>query len=143
MRCKLFAMREEFKNGDAPLMIATIGTVQTGLNLACASRAVFAVRGWGHVAEDQALHRLLRPQQTRHVVAEFIELEGSLDTYKAQMVEMKGRSATAVVDDQPLELDDRDFIHLDAIIDRFVADIAELRGQQSIEFREAVKAAAA
>ena len=47
------------------------------------------------------------------------------------------------MDDQPLELDDRDFIHLDAIIDRFVADIAELRGQQSIEFREAVKAAAA
>jgi hypothetical protein len=133
-----------FRQGAVPVMVATLGVSQTGLNLHCADRAVFACHDWSWKTISQAMGRLLRPQQTQHVVFDFFSLPGSLDDYQRQMVAMKRDTTGAVVDGLSPEMEDVDFIHLDQVIDTFVEDLAKSRGlQHGYELRERLKERAA
>ena len=134
-RTRIDELVEKFRNGDVPVMVATLGVTQTGLNLYCADRALFACCDWSWKTIAQAMGRLLRPQQTREVLFEFFTLPGSLDTYQQQMVQMKRDSAQATVDLLEPEMEDVEFLHLDQVIDGFVADLAQRKGLASYELR--------
>jgi len=140
---RTLAMNTRFRRGDAPVMVATLGVTQTGLNLYCADRCLFACLDWTWKTVAQAMARLLRPQQTRHVVFEMFTLAGSLDSYQAQMIAHKKDATDATVDFITPELDGSEFLHLDAFIDRFVEDLATRSAMKPYEYREFLKAAAA
>lgn len=133
------ALDDRFRHGDTPVMVATLGVTQTGLNLYCADRALFACGDWSWKTIAQAKARLLRPQQTRHVVFEFFRLPGSLDEYQHQLTTMKADAAGAVVDLLEPEMEDVEFLHMDQIIDAFVANLATRTGMVGWEFRQSLK----
>lgn len=134
-------MNQRFRFGPDPVMVATIGTIQNGLNIWQADRGLFASRFWTDTAEEQGQRRLLRPQQTRPVHFEFVHLAGSIDHYQAQMTGMKGSSARAAIDFLTPELEDQEFVHLDMILSRFVSDLADRAGINPATYREALRAA--
>ena len=115
------ALDERFRFGDAPVLLATKGVLQTGYNLHQANRVLFYDRSWTPKVEQQAAARALRPQQTRRVEIEFLHLAGSIDEYQSQMVEFKADSMKAGLDfgdDDP----EREFVHIETILGRFVED---------------------
>ena len=134
-------MNQRFRHGDAPVLVASIQTIQNGLNIWQANRGLFAARSWTHTAEEQAMRRLLRPQQTRPVHFELVQLAGSIDCYQAQLTQMKGESAAVAIDFLTPENDDQEFVHLDMILDRFVGALAEGAGINPQMYREALRAA--
>lgn len=136
-------MNTRFRRGPAPVMVATIGVCQTGLNIFCASRALYLCRTWQAKDIMQTMGRLLRPQQTARVVFEFWTLKGSLDPYMRQMTLHKQDAANATIDLLTPELEDEEFVHLDAYIDRFVADLAARRNVTPADMRRQIKEAAA
>ncbi|UJJ60405.1 DEAD/DEAH box helicase [Rhodanobacter denitrificans] len=136
------ALGDDFRRGDIACMVATLGVVQTGLNIPEASRGIFAARSWTTKTEQQARYRMLRPQQTRHALFETLELPGSLDTYQAMMLDFKADATGAVVDFLAPQKGDEEFAHLDTIIERFVQGLSAMRGQTSHEFRQRLKHAA-
>ncbi len=117
------ALNREFRRGAAPVLLVSIGAGQTGLNLPQASRALFVSYDWSASAVAQCLGRLLRPQQTEHVEAVFLELEGSINVYQRQMAEFKKDAAAVGLDDQESQLDEVEFLHLDTLLGRFVKDL--------------------
>lgn len=136
------ALGDDFRRGDVACMVATLGVVQTGLNIPEASRGIFAARSWTTKTEQQARYRMLRPQQTRHALFETLELPGSLDTYQAMMLDFKADATGAAVDFLAPQKGDEEFAHLDTIIERFVQGLSAIRGQTSHEFRQRLKHAA-
>lgn len=136
------ALADDFRRGRAECMVATLGVVQTGLNIPEASRGIFAARSWTTKTEHQARYRMLRPQQTRRAVFETLELPGSLDTYQAMMLEFKADALGAAVDFLTPQKGDQEFTHLDTIIERFVQGLSAMRGQTAHEFRTRLKNAA-
>jgi SNF2 family DNA or RNA helicase len=114
------ALNREFRHGPAPVLLVSIGAGQTGLNLPQASRALFLSYDWSAKATFQCLGRLLRPQQTEHVEAVYLELEGSINAYQRQMIEFKTDAAAVGLDDQDSQLDDVEFVHVDTLLGRFV-----------------------
>jgi hypothetical protein len=133
------ALNERFRRGPAPVLVATLGCTQTGLNLHQASRALLVARDWTVKTMRQAMGRLLRPQQTKHVVFEFFTLVGSLDSYQRQMNAHKADATDATLDFLTPELEDEDFLHLDAFIDQFVEELATRAQMKPYEYREQVK----
>lgn len=129
-------MDRRFRFGDCPVMLATLGVTQAGLNIWQADRAVFYNRSWSAKTEAQALARLLRPQQYRDVEAEFLMLPGGIDTYQAQMVAAKADTLQAGLDWGVPELDDVEFLHLDTLIGRFTERYAEGLGVERHELRK-------
>ncbi len=112
-----------FRYGDVPVLLASTGACQTGYNLHQADRVLVYDRDWTPKTEQQACARVLRPQQQRDVEIEFLHLEGSIDSYQAQMVEHKAGAVRAGLDEGDDTCDASDFLHLDTILGRFVADI--------------------
>jgi hypothetical protein len=135
------ALRDDFRLGEAPVLVATLGTSETGLNIPEADRIVFYVRDWTAKTERQAKARVLRPQQKRPVHVEYLCLPGSLDIYMAQMVAFKGNAADAGLDWASPEFDDEEFIHLDSILGRYCEAVAALLGCKAGELRERLAAA--
>lgn len=132
-------MDERFRfSNQSPWMLATLGCAQTGLNLWQADTAVFYNRSWSAKTEDQALARLLRPQQTRDVTAEYWHLPGSIDTYQAQMVAAKSDAIRSGIDWATPELADTEFVHLDTLLGRFVEDLAGKMGVKRHKLRSVV-----
>lgn len=136
------ALADDFRRGDIACMVATVGVVQTGLNIPEASRGIFAARSWTTKTEQQARYRMLRPQQTRRAVFETLELPGSLDTYQAMMLDFKADATAAAVDFLMPKKGHEEFAHLDTIIERFVRGLSDMRGQKIHEFRTELKNAA-
>lgn len=133
---------QRFRYGDAPVLFATVGTMQAGWDIFQATRALFVDRSWAAKIEDQAARRLLRPQQTKPVTLEFFHLEGSIDMYQAQMVEWKANAADSGLDWAAPMDDDISFLHMDHIIEAFVSDLAKMHGMKRHDFREMIKEAA-
>lgn len=131
-------MDDRFRFGDCPWMLATLGCAQAGLNLWAADWALFYNRSWSAKTEDQALARLLRPQQTRDVTGEFLHLPGSIDDYQGQMVASKGDAIRAGLDWATPELDDVEFAHIDTLLGRFCEDIASQLGVKRHLLRETI-----
>jgi len=132
-------LNERFRFGGAPVLLASYGVAQAGLNLPQASRIVLISRTWEAKTERQAVARVLRPQQKRNVVIERIHLPGAIDVYQDQCVRWKADAADAGLDWATPETDGEEFAHLDHILGQFVKDLAELRGLDPALFREAVK----
>lgn len=107
-----------------------------------ASAAILVDRSWTSKQEDQAMYRLLRPQQTKRCQFELLELPGSLDTYQAMMVAFKRDTARAAIDLSNPELADASFVHMDELITGFVENLANLAGTTARGLRETLKHAA-
>lgn len=132
---------DEFRFGSAPVLSANILITQNGLNIYQADRALYGCRSWSSSREEQGLARLLRPQQLREVQAEFFHLKGSVDVYQAQMCAMKHDTATAALDFLTPEYEDVEFLHMDAMLDSFVRDLADRAGIDPYKYREVLRAA--
>lgn len=131
------ALRDEFRLGQADVLVATVGVSATGLNIPEADRVLFLCRSWTSTQERQARARVLRPQQKREVLVEYLQLEGSIDEYQAQMVAHKGESADAGLDWVAPTLAGEDFLHMDTLLYRFVEALIGKKGRGR-EFREAL-----
>lgn len=140
IKTRTLEIDQRFREGDCPILLASLGVTQKGLNLYQADRAIFHDRDWLHTVEDQALHRLLRPQQAREVEAEYLHLPGGIDAYQAQMVAFKKESSSSGLDWATPELDDVEFLHLETILGKFCHDLAKLRGVEARDLREVLAA---
>lgn len=136
------ALNEEFRFGDTPILLASVGVTQAGLNLYQADRVIFFDRDWAWKTEYQAMRRVLRPQQKRDVVVYYLHLAGGIDDYQGQMVDHKRDAMNAGLDWATPELDDVAFLHLDTLLGEFVNNLAELHGMCTNDFRAAIKACA-
>lgn len=129
-----------FREGDAPVLIATKECAQAGYNIPQANYVLFADRNWVSRVEKQALYRVLRGEQTQHVEAEFVHLEGSIDEYMGQVVDMKADTIGACIDFLTPELQGLEFKHIDAILDNFIEKLAAREGfKHGFEFRRLIK----
>jgi hypothetical protein len=117
-----------FRHGDVPVLLASTGACQTGYNIHQADRVIVYDRDWTPKTEQQACARVLRPQQRRAVKIEYLHLEGSIDTYQAQMVQHKAGAVRAGLDEGEDDCHPDDFLHLDTILGRFVEDVAQRLG---------------
>lgn len=133
-------LNDRFRFGDCPIMVATLGVTQTGLNLYQASHAIFGCYGWSNSTIRQAMARLLRPQQTARVQFEFMAIEGSIDTYQRQACDWKGDASDAALDFLTPAYADAEYRHMDRILDDFVSATAKQYSMTSREFREALAA---
>jgi hypothetical protein len=131
-----------WRYGSAPILLASTGTMQAGWDLYQGSKVIFANRSWSSREEDQAIRRLLRPQQTRDVEAWRVHLQGSIDCYQDQMVAWKASSAESGLDWGEPQSDDVPFLHLDTILGKFVEDLANLRGMKYLDLKDQLKKAA-
>jgi len=129
-----------FRYENIPVMLATLGVSQKGLNLWQADRVIMYGRSWGAKDESQAIARLLRPQQIHRVIVEYLHMEGSIDEYQHQMVKFKQETHDVGLDWGSPSLDDVEFLHLDTILGRFIDDIAKLKGCKPHEIRERLAA---
>ena len=130
---RIKALDKGFRFGDAPILLATKGVLQTGYNIHQADRVLLYDRSWTPKTEQQACARVLRPQQERQVVIEYLHLEGSIDTYQAQMVECKAEAMKAGLDFGE-EDPSRDFLHIETILGRFADDFEKRFGLKLDEF---------
>ena len=131
-----------FREGSAGVLLASYGCAQAGLDLYQADRAILASRDWAARTEDQAIRRLLRPQQQKEVVVRRVHLRGSIDEYQDQLCKWKETAAASGIDwGEPMP-DDVEFQHLDTLLGMFIEDLAGLRGMKGHELRDALKEAA-
>lgn len=126
-------LNERFRWGPAPVLLASLGVTETGLNLWQANRALYYSRAWTYKAEHQSLHRLLRPQQERQVIKEAVHLPGSIDDYMAQVVAFKRESFHTGLDWATPKHDGVQFQHLDSILYAFCKRVMEARGFDRID----------
>jgi len=126
---RINALDDRFRFGTAPVLLATKGVLQTGYNIYQADRVLFYDRSWTPKVEQQAAARVLRPQQKRPVEIEYLHLEGSIDSYQAQMVAFKAETMKAGLDfgdEDPT----RDFVHIETILGKFVEEFESTVGQK-------------
>lgn len=121
-------MSERFRDGDVPVLLGSRRCLQQGYNLYQADRACFYDRAWLATEEEQALARMLRPQQKSQVLAQFFHLEGSIDEYQAQMVGFKSAAMAAGLDYGDPAGCEGDFLHLETILARFLDDFGARYG---------------
>jgi len=133
---RMRALDNRFRFGPAPVLAASLGVTQKGLNIPQADRIIMLNRSWTAKVEEQAIDRVLRPQQKRDVEIEFVHLAGGIDEYQAQMVAHKADSAAAGLDYLEPEYTDVDFLHLDTILGRFCEQLAELHGCNRMDLKE-------
>jgi hypothetical protein len=121
------ALDKRFRDGKAQVLAATKGCLQTGYNLACASRVLHVDGEWTPSVVQQADARVLRPQQRHDVEIRYLDLRGSIDDYQRQMVNQKGLTMSAGLDYGAGPGPDAEFKHIDHILGQFVKDFAELK----------------
>lgn len=108
----------EFRFGDAPILLSSwVG--QRGLNLEQANRVIMYSRHWSGDTEEQAIARVIRPDQTKQVYVEYLELDGSIDEYMAQVVEWKIAAADAGLDFGDAITNAEEFMHMDNVLEAF------------------------
>lgn len=130
---------QRFRYDDTNVMLASFGVTRAGLDLYQARHAIFASRLWSESQEDQAIYRLLRPQQTEEVVIERPHLRGSIDIYQDQLVSWKASAASAGLDWATPKGDDEEFLHIDQVLGEFVENLAAMHHMKTHEFREWMK----
>jgi SNF2 family DNA or RNA helicase len=121
------ALDKCFREGKAQVLCATKGCLQTGYNLAVASRVLHTDGEWTPSVVQQADARVLRPQQRRDVEIHYLDLRGSIDDYQRQMVEQKCLTMAAGLDYGAGPKPDAEFKHIDVILGQFVTDFANLK----------------
>jgi hypothetical protein len=129
-------MKMRFRRGQTPVLLATLGVAETGLNLHEASRVVFLGRAWTPRSESQAAARVLRPQQQQDVEIHHFEVCGSIDQYQRQMIEMKAAAAADGIDWAETQRMDIPFDHWETMLHRFIKGLETLENK-SKEIRHA------
>lgn len=134
-------LREEFREGASPVLLASFGVARRGLNIPEADRVILFNRLWSAREESQAIHRALRPGQTKTVVVERLHLAGSIDLYQDQMCAHKADAARAGLDYAAPAMAEASFDHLDTILGRFCESLSEMRGIGRHELKGVLRAA--
>jgi hypothetical protein len=120
----------EFRFGDAPILLSSwVG--QRGLNLEQANRVIMYSRHWSGDTEEQAIARVIRPDQTKQVYVEYLELDGSIDEYMAQVVEWKIAAADAGLDFGDATTNAEEFMHLDNVLEAFCRKTLEISSYEA------------
>lgn len=117
------ALYREFRDGPVNLLLCSNGCMQTGYNLPQVSAIIATDRAWTPKIEKQRNARALRPQQKQTVLIDVLHLEGSIDEYQGQMCDMKAASMLAGLDYGADDEDEKDFVHMDHILGRFVEEL--------------------
>ena len=87
---------EQFKTGQADLLVGTLGTISEGLTLTQADTCIFVERSWRPSTNEQAMRRLHRIGQTRPVTVIHLETKDSIDAGMTKVLAKK--------DDQAIEM---------------------------------------
>ena len=115
-------MHHEYRYGKKRVLVmSSVG--QRGLNLPQASRFLMYSRSWSADKEEQAIARMLRPDQRKNVFVEYFHLDGGIDEYMAMVVDWKMCAAKAGLDYGENETHEAEFRHLDAILAQFCNDV--------------------
>jgi hypothetical protein len=122
-----------FRFGPAPVLLASLGVSQRGLNLPQASHIIFYNRDWTADAEAQAIARTTRPDQEATVQVEFAHLRGSIDEYMAQVVEWKQAAADSGLDWGDGATESDVFQHMDAVLEAFCHEVLEMSSRETYE----------
>lgn len=134
---RMARLDDQFRNGKADGILLSYQANKNGLNIAQANRVVLYDRDWTAKTEDQAIARVLRPSQTKQVTVDRIHIQGSLDLYMNQTVSAKRQAAEAGLDWG--ETQTQTFVHMDALIEQYVRDLAARRGLQPHHTRRILK----
>jgi hypothetical protein len=121
-------LNERIRNGSDQVMLASLGVTQDGLNLPMLNSVIFYNRSYKSREEFQAIYRLIRPQQKSEVSCYFLHLKGSIDEYMGQLIKWKTLASEAGLD-YGEQNDEKDFVHFDAFVYRFINSIPELKEQ--------------
>jgi hypothetical protein len=119
-------LNERIRNGNDQVMLASLGVTQDGLNLPMLNSVIFYNRSYKSREEFQAIYRLIRPQQKSEVSCHFLHLKGSIDEYMGQLIKWKTLASEAGMD-YGEQNDDKEFVHFDAFVYRFINSIPELK----------------
>lgn len=124
---------ERFRFGPAPVLLASLGVSQRGLNLPQASNIIFYNRDWTADAEAQAIARTTRPDQENIVQVEFAHLIGSIDEYMAQVVQWKQAAADSGLDWGDGATDSDVFKHMDAVLEEFCHEVLQMSSRDAYQ----------
>jgi hypothetical protein len=119
-------LNERIRNGNDQVMLASLGVTQDGLNLPMLNSVIFYNRSYKSREEFQAIYRLIRPQQKSEVSCHFLHLKGSIDEYMGQLIKWKTLASEAGLD-YGEQGDEKEFVHFDAFVYRFVNSVPELK----------------
>jgi len=122
-------LNEKIREGDAQVMLASLGVTQDGLNLHQLNTFIFYNRSWRYRQTFQSIYRLIRPLQKDEVYGYFLDLEGSIDCYMAQLGDWKAVANDTALDFGEQTTDDEEFVHFDAFIQRFLEGLPVLKEQ--------------
>lgn len=122
-------LNAEIREGDTSVMLASLGVTQDGLNLPELNTFIFYNRSFKSREEFQAIYRLLRASQKSDVYGHFLHMKGSLDDYMGQLVEWKSLASESGLDYGEGVNDEADFVHFDAILQRFIESVPALKAQ--------------
>lgn len=123
-----------FRECEAGVMFISYGCGEKGLNLPQVKSILMYDRSYSYETEDQAIARTQRPEQTDHVDVVYLELAGSIDSYKKQMVEFKAGASAAGLDYG--ENVETEFFHIEHFINEFVQ---QWTGKTAYQFVEEYK----
>lgn len=120
-------LNARIRDGNDQVMLASLGVTQDGLNLPQLNSFIFYNRSYKVRAEQQAIYRLIRPQQTCEVSGSFFHLKGSIDDYMGQLIEWKALASEAGMDYGEQNGDNEEFVHFDAFVYRFINSVPDLK----------------
>lgn len=89
---------DSFRYKDYMVLWASIKCMAEGYNIPEANHGIFMDYTWNPADWEQAIARMLRPQQKRSVYGTFLVHEGTVDEYVAMWVQLKAKSASEGVD---------------------------------------------
>ena len=120
-------LNARIREGHDKVMLASLGVTQDGLNLPQLNSFIFYNRSYKVRAEQQAIYRLIRPQQACEVSGTFFHLKGSIDDYMGQLIEWKALASEAGMDYGEQNGDNDEFVHFDAFVYRFINSVPLLK----------------
>lgn len=95
-------MVNQFQNGDADVIIGTIGAMGTGLTLTAGSAVIFMDEPWTMANKQQAIDRCHRIGTTENVTVYTIMCKDTIDERIHELVEKKGAMSDAIIDGKAL-----------------------------------------
>lgn len=127
------SLDSEFRFGPSPVLLATSGVTQRGLNIEQADYILQYDRDWSGAKEEQMIQRTTRPGQKKQVQVERIHLAGSIDDYIGQMADFKTSTANAGLDYGDGMSNADEFLHMDTILEEFCESVYKLSSQRLLK----------
>lgn len=95
------AIIDRFRSKETKLIMATLGTFDTGINIPDADYCCIAAMGWNFSDLQQCWSRFLRPQSVGERTVDIFYLDNSIEVYVKQLVDMKRYNQEYVIDYGP------------------------------------------